>query len=105
MKTPEKRYTVIRHYTRDDFVSLGYNRWINKNIAWMGVYLGALIGAGFIVDAFTPKNSIWNYLFIIPFVVVFFGGCYKAYQYGVKLFNEFKDLPEPIDLSAIKESK
>ena len=102
MKTPERKYTVIRHYTKDNFVSVGYNRWINKYIWWIGIWFIAFITVGLSVDTWTPKNSIWHSLALIPFVVSFIWGMYKAFQSGTKLFNKVKDLPEPIELDGIK---
>ena len=102
MKTPERKYIVTRHYDRDNLESVGYNRWVNKNIRWIIVYFGVFLATGLSLDTWTPKNSNWRSYFIIPFVAIFVWGLWKAYQNGKKLFNKVKDLPEPIDLDSIK---
>jgi hypothetical protein len=102
MKTPQRKYTLIRHYDKDNIVSVGISRWITKYTWWICVWFVVFMGVGLSVDTWTPKHSIWQYLVSAPFLVSFIWGYWKAYQNGKKLFNKVKDLPEPIDLDSIK---
>jgi hypothetical protein len=102
MKKEEKRYTVICHYTRDTIESIGCDRWVRKNFKWLIIGFVVFFGDWILVTTFTNKNSMWQWLAVIP---LFISPCYavfKMYRYGKAFYNKVKDLSEPIDLSTIK---
>ena len=101
MTKQEKRYTVIRHYTRDTLENIGYDRWVRKNLKWLIIGFVILFGGGILVDEFT-KTSIWQWVIIIPLILSACYAIFRAYLAGRAFYNKVKDLPEPIDLSLIK---
>jgi uncharacterized membrane protein len=105
MKKEEKKYTVIRHYTKDNIVNIGYNKWIGNNMWLLFVVSIIAIGAQVLINEYVGKNSFWSYLVLIPYLAIIGYGFWRAMKYGVKLFDKIKDLPEPIDWDDIKESK
>ena len=102
MKTPEKKYTVIRHYTRDGLENFGYDRWNRKHIWLLGVSYIIVMSAAFAVLKFAHEDSLLQWIIVIATLV---GACvyiFQAYRYGKNFYQRVKDLPEPIDLDQIK---
>jgi predicted ferric reductase len=102
MKTPEKKYAVIRHYTRDGLENFGYDRWVRKHVWWLVISFIILFTAGISTSYYAPKNNILQGIIIIVLSLLSCVYIFQAYRYGKRFYQKVKDLPEPIDLDQVK---